>query len=173
MDQLSYADIISSLALVTAMGALLWNIVRDFVTDKVAVEFFIGFGEEGNIKNSATGLFVFAGSLLPDHKFDNPGMLVQIINTGRKTIGIFGVGGEYTNGEHFSMAVKGLPVMLQPYEIFSTTSNAKLSFIERIQKNEIKKIWVIDTTGKKWFLSAEQWRRLRSTADYIASGKYL
>lgn len=168
----SYADIVSSLALLTAMGALAWNIVRDFVADKVAIEFFIAFGEVGNIKDSSTGLFAYAGSLLPDHKFDNPGMLVEIINTGRKPIGVSGVGGEFKNGEKFFMAVSGLPKMLQPYEVFSHTSDAKPSFIHSIQKDEVKNLWVTDTKKEKWFLSRREWRRLKSTADYIATYKH-
>ena len=173
MNQLSYADIISSLALLAAIGALAWNIIRDFIADKIAIEFCIAFGEVGNIKDSPTSLFVDAGSLLPNHKFDNPGMLVQIINTGRKPIGAFGLGGEYKIREHFSMAVAGLPKMLQPYEVFSSTSSAKQDFIEKIHKDEVKNLWVVDTVHKKWFLSVKGWKRLKSTADYIALNKHL
>ncbi len=173
MDQLSYAEIVSSLALLTALGALAWNIIRDLVTDMVGVEFYVAFGEMGNIKNSTTGLFADAGSLLPNHKFDNPGMLVEIINTGRKPIAISNVGGRLRTGEDISMVVDGLPKMLQPYEIFSSSSTAKKNFLEKIQKDEIKDLWVKDTKNKKWMLSARGWERLRNTAEYIASGKYI
>jgi hypothetical protein len=173
MNQFSFADIISLLALLTAIGALVWNIVRDFVLDKVAIEFFVAFGEMGNIRDSNTSLFADAGSLLPDHKFDNPGMLIQIINTGRKPICVSSVGGKLKNGEHLSVVVSGLPKMLQPYEIFSAASSVKQNFIERIQKDEIKDLWVVDTRDKKWLLSSKGWKRLKSTVDYVASGKHL
>jgi hypothetical protein len=169
----SYAEIISSLALVAALGSLAWNIVRDFITDKVAIKLSVAFGESGNIKNSATGLFADAGSLLPDHKFDNPSTLVTIVNIGRKPIGISSVGGEFKKGEHFSMSVAGLPKMLQPYEIFSTAFEGKRDFMEKVSKNEVTKLWVIDTACKKWFLSRKGWERLKRTADYISSNKHL
>jgi len=172
MNQLSYADIISSIALLTAMGALAWNIVRDFVADNVSIEFFIAFGEVGNIKDSMTGLFADAGSL-PNHKFDIPGMLVQIINTGHKPIVVRSVGGEYKTREHFSIIVGGLPKMLQPYEVFSNTSNAKQDFIKKIQKDEVKNLWAVDTMNKKWFLSTKGWKRLKNTADYIVFNNHL
>lgn len=149
IDQLSYADIVSSLAFLTALGALTWNIIRDLVADKVAVEFYVAFGEMGDIKGSMTGLFADAGSLLPDHKFDNPGMLVEIINIGRKPVAISNVGGGLRTGEDISMVVDGLPKMLQPYEIFSSSSTAKRNFLEKIQKDEIKDLWVKDTKDKK------------------------
>lgn len=170
MNKISYADIISSIALLIAVGALTWNIIRDLVLDKVDIEFSIVFGELGNIKNSKTALFADAGSLL-NHQFDNPGMLVQIVNIGRRPIGVASVGGELKNGQWLSMVVDGLPKMLQPYEIFSSTANAKQNFLEKIQKDEIKHLWVTDTKGEKWLLSAKGWKRLKDTAAYIASNK--
>ena len=172
MSKLSYADIISSFALITALGALTWNIIRDLLLDKVDIQFSIAFGELGNIKNSTTGVFADAGSL-PNHLFDTPGTLVRITNTGRKPVGVAGVGGELKSGQWISMAVDGLPKMLQPYEIFSSTSNVKQNFLERIQKDEIKDLWVTDTKNEKWLLSAEGWKRLKDTAEYIASNKHL
>lgn len=173
MNQLSYADIVSSLALLTALGALAWNVVRDLIADKVGIEFYIAFGEIGNIKNSTTGLFADAGSLLPNHKFDNPGMIVEIINIGRKPIVISNVGGKLKTGEGISMVVDGLPKMLQPYEIFSSSSTVKHSFLEKIQKDEIKDLWVKDSKNKKWMLPAKGWERLRNTAEYIAASKHI
>ncbi len=174
MNTISYADITSSLALLTALGALAWNIIRDFVTDKVSVEFYIAFGQVGNIKDSTTGLFADAGSILPSHKFDSPGIIVEIINTGRKPIAVSNVGGKLKSGEEISMVVDGLPKMLQPYEIFSTVSIVKKnSFLEMIHKDEIEDLWVKDTTDKKWLLSTKGWERLKNTASYIASRKHI
>ena len=173
MNTISYADIISSLALLTALSALAWNIIRDFVVDKVAIEFYIAFGEVGNIKNSTTALFADAGSLLPSHKFDNPGMIVEIINTGRKPIGISGVGGKLKTGEEISMVVAGLPKMLEPYEIFSSTSSAKQNFLEKIQRDEIENLWVKDTKGENWLLPTKGWKRLKDTAEYVTSNKHI
>lgn len=173
MNQLSYADIVSSLALLVASVALVWNIIRDFIADRMSVEFYIAYGEKGNIKNSTTELFADAGSLLPAHKFTNPSMLVQIINTGRKPIVVSNVGGKLKTGEEISMAVDGLPKMLQPYEIFSSSSFAKQNFLEKIQKDEIKDLWVKDTKNKKWLLSEKGWKRLKSTAEYITSNKHI
>lgn len=172
MNNISYSEIVSSLALITAIGALAWNIIRDIVLDKVGIEFSVAFGELGNIKNSTTGAFVDAGSL-PNHLFDNSGMLVRITNTGRRPIGVGGVGGELRNGQWISMVVDGLPKMLQPYEIFSSASNIKPNFLEKIQKDEIKNLWVMDTKNEKWLLSKKGWKRLKDTADYIASNKHI
>lgn len=173
MSQLSYADIVSFLALLIALGALARNIFRDLIVDRVSVEFYIAFGEIGNIKNTTTGLFADAGSLLPVHKFDNPGMLVEITNVGRKPIAAYHIGGRLKTGEGISMAVAGLPKMLQPYEIFSTTSTIRRNFLEKIQKDEVEDLWVQDTKKKKWSLSAEGWKRLKDTAEYIALNKHI
>lgn len=170
---MDYAQTVSSLALVTALGALAWNIVRDFVSEKTALDLRVAFGEIGNIRNSTTGVFADAGSLVPSHKFDAPGMFVSITNTGRKPIGVAGVGGEYKNGNSFSIAINGLPKMLQPYEVFSTTAQAKTDFIEQIEKDNLKDLWVRDTSDKKWPLPTIGWTRLRTTANYISLKKHL
>lgn len=173
MDKLSYSDIISSLALFTAIIALLWNIIRDFILDRISIKIHIVFGEVGNIKNSTTALFAEAGSLKPDHKFDNTGTLVKIINTGRREVVICRVGGELKSGDHFSMAVQGLPKILKPYEEFSNISDIKSSFMDIVKNNEIKKLWAEDTKGKKWLLSNNGLKKLKETANYIDTGKHL
>ena len=149
MNKLSYADIVSSLALFTAIIALVWNIIRDLILDRVSVKLYITFGEVGNIKNSTTALFAEAGSLKPDHKFDNTGTLLKIINTGRREVVICGVGGELKDGHHISMAIQGLPKILKPYEEFSNISDIRSSFMDKVKNNEIKKLWAKDTKGKK------------------------
>ena len=171
MDKLSYNDIISLLALVAALGALSWNIFRDLIAEKVSVEFFIAFGETGNIKDSTTSLFADAGSLFPTHKFDNIGMLIEIINTGRKPIVVSKVGGKLRNGNEISIVIAGLPKTLQPYEIFSSITTLKQKILEQIQKDKIEDLWVQDTKNKKWLLSTRGWKRLKKTTEYIASGK--
>lgn len=173
MGKLSYADIISSIALLAAIIALVWNIIRDLILDRISIKIHIVFGEVGNIKNSATALFAEAGSLKPDHKFDNTGTLVKIINTGRRSVVICGIGGELKNGDHISMAVEGLPKILKPYEEFSNISDIRSSFMNKVKNNEIKKLWAIDTKGKKWLLSNKGLEKLKETADYINSGKHL
>ena len=173
MDKLSYSEIVSSLALFIAIIPLVWNIVRDFILDRVSIKIHIAFGEVGNIKNSTTALFAEAGSLKPDHKFDNKGTLVKIINTGRREVVICGVGGELKSGDHFSMAVQGLPKILKPYEEFSNISDIKSSFMDIVKNNEIKKVWAEDTKGKKWLLSNNGFEKLKETANYINTGKHL
>jgi hypothetical protein len=170
---MDYAETVSTLAFVTALGALAWNIVRDFISDRVSIDFNVAFGEVGNIKNTGTTIFADAGSLVPTHKFDMPGMMVLITNKGKKSIGIAGIAGSYKNGDEFSIVVDGLPKILQPYEVFSSTSNAKTDFINQIEKGNLKKIWVRDTQEKRWYLSNKGWERLRNTANYIASEKHL
>ena len=170
---MEYSDIVSTLAFITALAALAWNIVRDYLANKTAIKLSIALGEAGNIRNSTTGLFVDAGSLLPTHKFDNPSMLVSMVNVGRKSISISSVGGESNAKKYFSIALVGLPKMLSPYEVFATTCDVDLDFAKKVSKNEIKKLWAIDTTGKKWFLSKTAWKRLRRTAIYINERKYL
>lgn len=173
IEGFSYSEIISLFALFTSLIALVWNIVRDFILDRVAIKFFITFGEVGNIKNSTTALFAEAGSLKPDHKFDNVGTLVKIINSGRRPVVISGVGGELKNGDYISMAVQGLPKLLNPYEEFSNISDIRSTFMDKIQKDEINKLWALDTKSKKWLLSKEGWQKLKETAEYINLGKHL
>lgn len=173
MSELSYADIVSSLALLAAVIALAWNVIRDLLLDRVSIKIYIAFGEVGNFKNSTTNLFAEAGSLEPDHKFDNTGTLVKIINTGRREIVISRIGGELKNGQHFSMAIQGLPKILKPYEEFSNISGIRSSFMNKVKNSEIKKIWAEDTKDKKWLLSKSGLEKLKETADYINSGKNL
>ena len=173
MNQLSYANIVSSLALSAALIALAWNIIRDLILDRVSIKIHVIFGEVGNIKNSTTALFAEAGSLKPDHKFDNTGTLVKIINTGRRSVVVSGVGGEFKNGDHFSMAVEGLPKILKPYEEFSNISDLRSGFMDKVKNNELKKLWAKDTKGKKWLLSKKELEKLKETANYINSGRHL
>lgn len=173
MASLSYADIVSSLALFTAIIALAWNMIKDLILDRVSVKLYITFGEVGNIKNSNTVLFAEAGSLKPDHKFDNVGTLVKIINTGRREVVVRGVGGELKGGHHIAMAIQGLPKLLKPYEEFSDISDVKTSFMDKVKNDEIDQLWVEDTKGKKWLLSNKDFDKLKETANYINFGKNL
>jgi hypothetical protein len=169
---MDYAEIVSSLALITSVIALGWNIVRDLIKDSIAVDFRIAFGEIGNIKNTPTGLFADAGSLPPSHKFDEVSMMVQIVNTGHKTIGISNVGGSYKKGGQMFIATNGLPKMLEPHEVFSSVSKASEKFLNEIENNEIRSLWVSDTTGKNWFLKKKGWERMKRTAKYITQGNH-
>ena len=173
MTESSFTDNIALLALLIAFIALAWNIIRDLILDRISIKIHIVFGEVGNIENSTTGLFVDAGSLKPNHKFDNTGTLVKIINTGRRSVVVSGVGGELKNGDNISMAVEGLPKILKPYEEFSCISDIKSSFMNKVKDNGIKKLWAKDTKGKKWLLSKEGLKKLKETADYINLGQHL
>ncbi len=154
MEELSYADIISSLALFIAGIGLGWNIVKDFIIDKISVELHISFGEVGNTKGFENSLlFAEAGSLIPVHKFDKVGTLVKIINTGRRPIVICRVGGKFNSDEEFYMNVNGLPKLLNPYDEFSNISEIRDSFMSKIKNDEIKQLWAQDTKGKKWLMS--------------------
>lgn len=169
---------IALLALLASFLALGWNIVRDLILDKVSLDFSAAFGETGNIKGYVGGVFADAGALMPEHKFDNPQMLISVVNTGRRPIVISNVRGEYKNadtsgGIHFGIMAAELPKMLQPYEIFSSVGPARPAFIEHLRSNNIKKIWIEDSAGGKWNLSAEGWRRLKHTANYIAENKHI
>jgi hypothetical protein len=173
MEQISYAEIVSTLALVTATGALAWNIFRDIISEKVIVDFSVTFGEPGKIKNSSVSLFAEAGSLKPNHYFDTPGTLIQIVNTGHKPVCISGVGGRLNDGVWISMAVAGLPKMLQPYEVFSTISDVKEDFLDMVATGKLIDLWAVDTKQKKWRISREGLIRLRETADYIISKRHI
>lgn len=152
----------------------MWNIIRDLVLDRVSLELSIAFGEKKNIQNSNTSIFLNAGSLLPEHKFDKPMMLVQVVNSGKKPIVISSIGGaNLKNMKQLAVPMGGLPRMLQPYEVFSTISEAKGDLIQQIVRNDIQKFWVIDTKDKKWKLSSRKWKILRETAAYIDSKKHL
>lgn len=170
---MSYSEVVSSLALLASIIAIGWNIARDLIKDRAGVQLFIAFGEIGNFKNSQQGIFADAGSLLPTHKFDAPGMLVQITNTGRKPIGISTVGGKYKDGRQIFIATQGLPKMLEPYEVFSSSGPARLGLLKEILSGEVEDLWVADTAGKTWSLSERGWERAKRTADYIVSGKHL
>ncbi|MEK7554862.1 MAG: hypothetical protein AAB518_02670 [Patescibacteria group bacterium] len=169
---MTITDTISILALLAALTALIWNVIRDLILDKIDIGFSIAFGELGNIKNSETAVFAPAGSL-PNHKFDNPNVLLTITNVGRRSIGVASVKGKNKNGGMFFMAVRGLPKIIQPYEIFSSTNDIQKDFLERVQEDKIEKLWVVDTKGGKWPLSKKAWIQLKETADYITSKKHI
>lgn len=172
MENPTYSDIVSTLAFITALGALAWNIVRDFISDLTSIQLRVAFGERGNINNSSTALFADAGSLLPEHKFTNLGIMYQIINTGNKTVVIKNLEGSYkSKKKEFSIVIHGLPKKLEPYEIFTTTVEINNNLLELISNSEVKNIWVTDTKDKKWYLSKKEWKRLKFTADYIKTNK--
>lgn len=174
---LGLTDVVAVSALAISFAALGWNIVRDLILDRVQLSFTAAFGECGNIKNSNTGVFADAGSL-PNHKFDNPHMLISAVNTGRRPIVLSNVGGEYKNdgtssGKQFSIVAAGLPKMLQPYEVFTSTGRARPDFIKQVQMNNVEKLWVQDSKGGKWELSSEGWERLTRTGTYLAGNQHI
>lgn len=173
---LTYAEIVSSIALLTSFSALAWNIVRDLIKDKNSLSFRIVFGQLGNIGESTTGLFIDAGDI-PNHKFSRPQILTSIVNTGRRNVVVHSVGGEYKNeyedNKFFTLAIVGLPKMIEPYEVFNHIADMSEVFLEQIIKNNIKSIWVEDTKGKKWLLGKGSTKRLKETAQYIKDGKHL
>ena len=152
------ANQIALLALVVSFLALGWNIVRDLIFDRVCLDFSAAFGELGNIKSSTSAVFADAGSLLPDHKFDNPQLLIWVVNTGRRPIVISNIRGKYkkahiSGGKHFAIVAIGLPKMLQPYEVFSSTGPARPDFINALHSNNVEKIWVEDSAIRPYKLS--------------------
>lgn len=173
MESVNYTELISFIALVISLIALTWNIVRDLILDIVSIDFYVTFGEIGNIKNSSTVLFADAGSLKPDHKFDRVGTLFKITNNGRRPIVIDDVGGELKNGDHISIVVDGLPKMLKPYEVFSSVTKTSDFLVKNIKENNLKNIWVKDTKNKKWMLSKMGWKKLKETSGYVSSNKHL
>ena len=172
LETIDYSNVISTLALAAAVTALLWNIIRDFILDRIQIDFSISYGQEIGIKDTPTGVFADAGSLEPDHYFDNPKTLFIITNTGRRPICISGLGGKYKERGDLGIPLHGLPIMLQPYETFSTTTKLQEPLLNSITENKVIDIWVTDTKNKKWKLSRKGWRRLRDTADYSASNKH-
>ena len=172
MANLDYSDIVSSFALIISLVALVWNIVRDLLLDKVSIKFFITFGEIGNFKNSTSLLFAEAGSIKPVHKFSNIGMFSKIINTGRRDVVISSIGGELYEGNHFSIANEGLPKLLKPYEVYSNVSNNYNDFFKIVLNDRIKNIWAYDTKGKKWVIENPAMENLKLTANFIHMGKH-
>lgn len=169
---MNYADVVSTIALIAAVVALVWNIIRDVVSDKTSIKGCILFGEKGNIKNSQTNLFAEAGSI-PNHKFDNPKMLIKIINTGRRPVVVSGIGIKFKDNTYSSMLVKNLPKMLEPYASSSEITEINNAFLNKVVNNEIEEIWVRDAKDKKWFLSEQEMKKMKRTADYVYSDKHI
>ena len=167
MENFGFSETIALLALIVAFGSLAWNIVRDFVSDRMKIDFSLSVGESGNIRDSSTGLFADAGIFKTP--ITGPKLLLTITNAGRRHIFISRVGGKFVtppkdkDKSHFSMVVEGLPRKLEPYEVYSTIGIVSPILLSEIPQNNIKSIWVEDTSGKKWELSSTGWERLEET----------
>lgn len=71
------------------------------------------------------------------------------------------------------MAVDGLPKLLKPYEEFSSLSEIKVDFKDMIINKKILELWAQDTKGKKWLLTAQSWKNLSDSAEYINLNKHI
>ncbi len=171
-----FSDTISLLALIISFGALAWNIVRDFVLDRVKIEFFISMGHMRQIKGSPTALFAEHGVF--SDEIENSKLMLTMINNSRRHLYLQKVQGKFktvieNNKVYFSVAVAGLPKKLESYEMFSAVSDMVPSdiLLENLIKNNIDSIWVEDTSNHKWYITKTNLEKLRETAFQIKKGE--
>ncbi len=161
----NFSDAISILALGISFLALGWNIIRDFITDRVKLDVHATVG--GVIPyadKSGKAFFRDADStFIPT----NPLVAIIITNIGRRTMVISKIHGQYKKTvdgkKKWIFVATQLPKTLHPYETITEIMNDPI-FIKAIQKDTVKNIYVQDTKGRSWALSRKALKRLKKTA---------
>jgi hypothetical protein len=163
----SFSETISLLALCVSFGALAWNIVRDFILDRIKVEFSASIGEIKQIKGSGTALFAEQGIF--SDRIEAPKLILSMINNSRRHIYLQRVLGKFktpleNNKINFSIAVAGLPKKLESYEIFSVVSELNKILLVNLVNDNIDSIWVEDTSSCKWQINSNNFTKLKEAA---------
>lgn len=167
------SDIISFFALVVAFFALVWNIIRDLIVDKLDVIFTVTVGQEHPIEGTR-GESVFADAGTFDGAIPNPEWCFYAVNKSRRHIFLSQVEGKYKKAPvvdkspFFIIALRGLPKKLEPYEVFSSVTPIKETTLKQIKEDNIESMWIQDTVGKKWYLSHKALKRLKLTANEVS-----
>ncbi len=151
--KLLLTNAIAIFALFVSFVSLIWNIIRDLIKDKTKIKFSISIGQIHLIKNQPSGVFIPIAS--ETDQIIKPQLLINITNIGRRNIVIERV--SYLNkltekGLHHTIVVSGLPIKLEPYGVFSFPINFKDDLLKDVKEENIKRIWVEDTSCKKWYL---------------------
>ena len=101
-------------------------------------------------------------------------VVMTVVNVGRRPVMWQGWGGKYfkreAEGTGFYIVPEGLPKMLEEGQ-----SHSELTALEndlRPANDNVKELFVWDTTGKHWKLSKKQLRELRKEARKFTSGQY-
>ena|SRR3989338_5335791 len=143
---------IASISLVFSLVALVWNIARDIIFDRIKLNLRLSVGETiRDDKNKSR--FITAGVKITDHgiskKIVAEKIYFRITNIGRKDIEIDCIRAEYDEPGQ----ILYLPIddkrYLKPYES-TNASTENLELKNKIKMGKIKSIYVLDTKNKKW-----------------------
>ncbi len=157
---------ISLFSLVFSLVALIWNIVRDILLDKVSVSrhMFVGaeITDDKGVKRlipAGTKINILGtGKTISAEK-----VFFNIINTGRRDIEIDCIIIEYKNGSCWLLPISEKRY-LKPYEsVNANTDNNELR--ENIKKHTIKSAYVKDTKNKKWYFSESNIDKIQTTLN--------
>jgi len=156
--EINIVGAIAILGLCISFVALIWNIIRDLLIDKVSLNLKVKLGGFVMVKDSQSAIFVKIGSI-PDREIVDKRILFTIVNNGRKPIMIEAIGAKYklisilrkkVKGKQLHIISKELPKMLQPYEIFNKDCEKIEEIFDDLTKGNIKHFFVRDTKGKYW-----------------------
>jgi hypothetical protein len=167
----SFSDYIALFALLVSFMALAWNILRDIVIDRIKLNLEATAGEILLVAGMpGRGAFKDADAE-PEKVIENPKVAFTITNIGRRPVMVAKIGGDYIkphepDKKYWLLNTRELPKMLLPYERhIEIADKGKLLF--DIKNNNVSKIFVQDTKGKKWFLSKKGVERLKKTITFI------
>lgn len=161
MTDVKMPDIISVIALVTSIVALLWNIVRDMIVDRVILEVKMTLGVITPVVTTQKSLFVSISELPPETTGIE--VLFSITNTGRRNIVVEKISGEYNvpapDRRGFFFTARGLPKLLEPYHTHSEFSSDQ-RLVRELTEGKISAVYAMDTKGKKWFVPDKKLKQL-------------
>lgn len=167
MANVTTSDLIASGALILSLVALVWNIVRDLVVDRVRVVTDIRLGTHARVMGTGKGLF-YSGTDIPKEASQLE-ILFTITNVGRRNVVIEKLNGDYKTKSDsrtgFFFTARELPKLLEPYSTHSEWSGDE-QLIKEMTSGEVENVYAIDTAGKKWFVPKKKIERVR--ADFLA-----
>ena len=171
-DTTYHFDIIALIALFTSIVALLWNIIRDLLLDKVKVSLEASAGGLIPVKGMPSKFwFRDADS---EYSPTNPQICFTVTNVGRRPILISKIWGKFSKeaqssgGKHplFIVNTVDLPKKIEPYEKL-TEICYDTDFMVALKNNQVTHLYAQDSKGKDWQISKKRMNRLPETIGRV------
>ena len=152
---------IASISLFLSLVALVWNIVRDLIVDRVKLSVRMFSCEE--IIDGKNKRLVSAGSVDNTQRVEKANsdekICFKITNIGRRDVEVDCIIAEYSDGMGWALVVDEKRY-LKPYESTdANTGNTELK--EKLKNKKVNLIYVKDTKDHKWEFSSRDIERLQ------------
>lgn len=155
---------IAIIALVTSIVALVWNIVRDLIIDRVKIKIEINVGRIFSVAGTQ-GRAVFVGISEPLAQTNRRPLVIQfsITNIGRRPVVIEKISGKYKKNQtekYWVLTTRDLPKVVEPYGTLFEHSD-ELTILKDLLDEKYDYLFAMDTKSKQWKVSKQNINKLK------------